>query len=52
MVRVGCDNFDADRHRQSVPRVYVRTSEMFVFTISPGFVNLIVWAQFNLDDID
>jgi hypothetical protein len=52
MVLVSCDNFDADRQRQSVPRVYVRTSEMFVFTISPGFVDLIVWAQLNSDAID
>jgi hypothetical protein len=52
MVSFGCDEFDADRGRRSVLQVYVRTSELFVFTISPDFVNLIVRAPFNSDDID
>ena len=52
MVRVGCGKFDADRCRISVQRVYARTKEMFVFTVSPCFVNRIVRAQYNPDDID
>jgi hypothetical protein len=52
MVSFGCDEFDAGRLRRLVPQVYVRTSELFVLKISPGFVNLIVRAPFNSDDID
>jgi hypothetical protein len=52
MVSFGCDQFDADRYRRSVPQLYMRTLELLVFTISPRFVNLIIPAPFNSDDID
>jgi hypothetical protein len=52
MVSFGCDEFHADRRRRSVPQVYVITSKLFLFTVSPGFVNLVVWALFTTYDID
>jgi hypothetical protein len=52
MVSFGCDEFGTGRLRRLVTQVYVRRSELFVLKISPGFVNLIVRAPFNSDDID
>jgi hypothetical protein len=52
MVSFGCDEFRTGRRRRLVLQVYVRTSEQFVLKISPGFVNRIVRAPFNSDDID
>ncbi len=52
MVSFGCDEFGTGRLRRLVPQVYVRTLELFVFTISPGFVNRIVRAPLDSDDTD